>query len=304
MANIMKIINFGSLNIDKVCSVEEFVQPGETIMATGYSVNAGGKGLNQSVAAARAGAQVLHAGAVGSDGLFLKEILADAGADVSCLRVMDTESGCAFIEVNSKGQNRIIVSAGTNRMYTEEYIKNVLEKAEAGDFVLLQNEINMVGEIIRLSHEKGCRVVFNASPIPGKPEERPLELVDIFMVNELEAAALAGTSAEGDFRDILKALQKKYPKAAIVMTLGKDGVLYGYKEEFYSHPIFKVNAVDTTAAGDTFCGYFLAALCAGKSVEMALREASAASAMAVSAKGAAPSIPVHSAMEEWLRGRS
>ena len=300
----MKIINFGSLNIDKVCSVEEFVQPGETIMATGYSVNAGGKGLNQSVAAARAGAQVLHAGAVGSDGLFLKEILADAGADVSCLRVMDTESGCAFIEVNSKGQNRIIVSAGTNRMYTEEYIKNVLEKAEAGDFVLLQNEINMVGEIIRLSHEKGCRVVFNASPIPGKPEELPLELVDIFMVNELEAAALAGTSAEGDFRDILKALQKKYPKAAIVMTLGKDGVLYGYKEEFYSHPIFKVNAVDTTAAGDTFCGYFLAALCAEKSVEMALREASAASAMAVSAKGAAPSIPVHSAMEEWLRGRS
>lgn len=300
----MKIINFGSLNIDKVCSVEEFVQPGETIMATGYSVNAGGKGLNQSVAAARAGAQVLHAGAVGSDGLFLKEILADAGADVSCLRVMDTESGCAFIEVNSKGQNRIIVSAGTNRMYTEEYIKNVLEKAEAGDFVLLQNEINMVGEIIRLSHEKGCRVVFNASPIPGKPEELSLELVDIFMVNELEAAALAGTSAEGDFRDILKALQKKYPKAAIVMTLGKDGVLYGYKEEFYSHPIFKVNAVDTTAAGDTFCGYFLAALCAGKSVEMALREASAASAMAVSAKGAAPSIPVHSAMEEWLRGRS
>lgn len=300
----MKIINFGSLNIDKVCSVEEFVQPGETIMATGYSVNAGGKGLNQSVAAARAGAQVLHAGAVGSDGLFLKEILADAGADVSCLRVMDTESGCAFIEVNSKGQNRIIVSAGTNRMYTEEYIKNVLEKAEAGDFVLLQNEINMVGEIIRLSHEKGCRVVFNASPIPGKPEELPLELVDIFMVNELEAAALAGTSTEGDFRDILKALQKKYPKAAIVMTLGKEGVFYGYKEEFYSHPIFKVNAVDTTAAGDTFCGYFLAALCAEKSVETALREASAASAMAVSAKGAAPSIPVHRAVEEWLCGRS
>ena len=110
----------------------------------------------------------------------------------------------------------------------------VLEKAEAGDFVLLQNEINMVGEIIRLSHEKGCRVVFNASPIPGKPEELPLELVDIFMVNELEAAALAGPSTEGDFRDILKALQKKYPKAAIVMTLGKEGVFYGYKEEFYS----------------------------------------------------------------------
>lgn len=299
----MKIINFGSLNIDKVCNVEEFVQPGETIMATGYSVNAGGKGLNQSVAAARAGAQVLHAGAIGNDGLFLKEILTDAGVDVSCLRIMDTESGCAFIEVNSKGQNRIIVSAGTNRMYTEEYVQDVLKKAETGDFVLLQNEINMVGEIIRLSHEKGCRVVFNASPIPKDPGELPLELVDIFMVNELEAAALAELSGKEDFREILKALQQKYPEAVIVMTLGKEGVLYGYKEESYSHPIFKVDAVDTTAAGDTFCGYFLAALCGGKSVEEALEQASAASAMAVSAKGAAPSIPVKGAVEEFIKRR-
>ena len=299
----MKIINFGSLNIDKVCNVEDFVQPGETIMATGYSVNAGGKGLNQSVAAARAGAQVLHAGAVGNDGLFLKEILADAGVDVSCLRTMDTESGCAFIEVNSKGQNRIIVSAGTNRMYTEEYIRSVLEKAEAGDFVLLQNEINMVSEIIRLSHEKGCKVVFNASPIPKNPEEFPLELVDIFMVNELEAEALAGISEEADFQEILNALRSKYPKAAIVMTLGKEGVLYGCGDQFCSHPIFKVDAVDTTAAGDTFCGYFLAALCAGKTAEMALKEASAASAMAVSKKGAAPSIPMHEAVEEFIRQR-
>ena len=98
---------------------------------------------------------------------FSERILADAGADVSCLRVMDTESGCAFIEVNSKGQNRIIVSAGTNRMYTEEYIKNVLEKAEAGDFVLLQNEINMVGEIIRLSHEKAAELFLMHRRFPG-----------------------------------------------------------------------------------------------------------------------------------------
>ena len=296
----MKIINFGSLNIDKVCSVEEFVQPGETIMATGYSVNAGGKGLNQSVAAARAGAQVLHAGAVGNDGLFLKELLVEAGVDTSCLRTMDTESGCAFIEVNKKGQNRIIVSAGTNRMYTEEYIRKVLEKAEKGDFVLLQNEINMVSEIIRYSHEKGCQVVFNASPIPKDPDEFPLELVDIFMVNELEAAALAGISGETDFRKIFHGLQEKYPDAAIVMTLGKDGVFYGKGDKFCSHPIFKVDTVDTTAAGDTFCGYFLAALCAEKTVETALKEASAASALAVSGKGAAPSIPVYEEVERFM----
>ena len=299
----MKIINFGSLNIDKVCNVEEFVQPGETIMATGYSVNAGGKGLNQSVAAARAGAEVMHAGAIGGDGVFLKEILTDAGVDVSALRTMETESGCAFIEVNGKGQNRIIVNAGTNHMYTEEYIQNVLEKAEPGDFVLLQNEINMVDEIIRRGHEKGCRVVFNASPISKKIEDFPLELVDIFMVNELEAAALAEVSEEMDFREILNALREKYPKAAIVMTLGKEGVLYGCGDQFCSHPIFKVNAIDTTAAGDTFCGYFLAALCAGKSIKMALREASAASAIAVSGKGAAPSIPMHKTVEEFIRER-
>lgn len=299
----MKIINFGSLNIDKVCNVEEFVQPGETIMATGYSVNAGGKGLNQSVAAARAGAQVMHAGAIGSDGVFLKEILTDAGVDVSALRTMETESGCAFIEVNSKGQNRIIVNAGTNHMYTEEYIQNVLEKAESGDFVLLQNEINMVDEIIRRGHEKGCRVVFNASPISKKLEDFPLELVDIFMVNELEAAALAEVSEEMDFGEILAALREKYPKAAIVMTLGKEGVLYGCGDQFCSHPIFRVNAVDTTAAGDTFCGYFLAALCAEKTIKMALEEASAASAIAVSGKGAAPSIPMYKAVEEFIRER-
>lgn len=299
----MKIINFGSLNIDKVCSVEDFVQPGETIMATGYSVNAGGKGLNQSVAAARAGAKVVHAGAVGSDGLFLKKLLADAGADVSCLRTMDTESGCAFIEVNNKGQNRIIVSAGTNRMYTEAYIQEVLERAEEGDFLLLQNEINMVSEIIRCGHEKGCKVVFNASPIPKNPDELPLELVDIFMVNELEAAALAGISEEADFQEILKVLQQKYPKAAIVMTLGKEGVLYGCGSSFCAHPIFTVEAVDTTAAGDTFCGYFLAALCKKKSVETALKEASAASAIAVSGKGAAPSIPVYDTVEKFITER-
>lgn len=296
----MKIINFGSLNIDKVCSVEDFVQPGETIMATGYRVNAGGKGLNQSVAAARAGAKVLHAGAVGNDGLFLKELLVEAGVDASCLRTMDTESGCAFIEVNKKGQNRIIVSAGTNRMYTEGYIREVLEKAEEGDFVLLQNEINMVSEIIRYSHEKGCQVVFNASPIPKDPDELPLDLVDIFMVNELEAAALAGVSAETDFQKILHALQKKYPKAAIVMTLGKEGVLYGCGDQFCSHPIFQVETVDTTAAGDTFCGYFLAALCAKKLIETALKEASAASALAVSQKGAAPSIPIYEEVEKFM----
>ena len=288
MANIMKIINFGSLNIDKVCSVEEFVQPGETIMATGYSVNAGGKGLNQSVAAARAGAQVLHAGAVGSDGLFLKEILADAGADVSCLRTMDTESGCAFIEVNSKGQNRIIVSAGTNRMYTEEYIKNVLEKAEAGDFVLLQNEINMLDYIIDQAYEKKMKIVMNPSPFDDKLSTCDLSKVYLFLVNEIEGEQITGCK---DKDQILDAMAAKFPNARFVLTLGSDGAVYYDGKEKVFQDIFKVKAVDTTAAGDTFTGYFIAAVIEGRSIQEALRMAAKASSIAVSRPGATPSIP-------------
>ena len=300
----MKVLNFGSLNLDYVYQVESILIPGETQASKSRQIFCGGKGLNQSIALAKAGIPVYHAGLIGEGGEPLLEVCKENGVNTEFIRQIPGPCGHTVIQVDENGQNCILLFGGSNRSMTKEFVDTVLDSFEEGDIILLQNEINMVGEIIRLSHEKGCRVVFNASPIPGKPEELPLELVDIFMVNELEAAALAGTSTEGDFRDILKALQKKYPKAAIVMTLGKEGVFYGYKEEFYSHPIFKVNAVDTTAAGDTFCGYFLAALCAEKSVETALREASAASAMAVSAKGAAPSIPVHSAVEEWLCGRS
>ena len=297
MANIMKIINFGSLNIDKVCSVEEFVQPGETIMATGYSVNAGGKGLNQSVAAARAGAQGLHAGAVGSDGLFLKEILADAGADVSCLRVMDTESGCAFIEVNSKGQNRIIVSAGTNRMYTEEYIKNVLEKAEAGDFVLLQNEISELDYIIEKASEKEMQIILNPSPYNNKLDKCDLNKISLFLVNEIEGEQITG---EKEPDEILKKFSQMYPDASVVLTLGGDGAVYQDKKGIYRQGIFPVKAVDTTAAGDTFTGYFLASVLEKMSPEEGLRMAAKASSIAVSRLGAAASVPMRNEVMEAL----
>lgn len=300
----MKIINFGSLNIDKVYNVEDFVQPGQTIQALGHSINPGGKGLNQSLAAARAGADVLHGGAIGKDGLFMKELLEKAGADTSCLQILDAPSGEAIIEVTAKGQNRIIVNGGTNRMITEDYILKVLKKSHPGDFVLLQNEMNLPDRIIRLSHEKGCRVVFNLSPALEDMSSLPLNLVDIFMVNEIEAAQLAGVKESTQFEEILNILSRKYPKAAIVMTLGQAGVLYSDHKKRCSHPVFSVKAVDTTAAGDTFCGYFLAALCANKSVENALKEASAASAIAVSRPGAGPSIPVLSEVEEFIKKRS
>lgn len=297
----MHIINFGSMNIDNVYQVEQFVQPGQTITAKGYTVVAGGKGLNQSVAAARAGAEVLHAGAVGAEGRFMAELLREAGVDTSLLREVEGPSGHTVIEVNAAGQNRIIVYGGANRSMTEDYIERVLAAAQPDDLVLLQNEVNLVPEIMRRAKEKGLRVVFNPSPMPEKLNELPLSCISLFMVNELEAAQLAGTAADAEYEDTLTALRKKYPHAAVVMTVGADGVLYEDEAERLRLPAFKVQAVDTTAAGDTFCGYFLAAVCAGKSAETALKEASAASAIAVSRAGAAPSVPTADEVREFVR---
>lgn len=287
----MRIINFGSLNIDKVYQVEQFVRPGQTITAKDYAVAAGGKGLNQSLAAARAGAEVLHAGAIGAEGRFMADLLRESGADTSLLREVDGPSGHAVIEINAAGQNRIIVFGGANRSMTSEYIERVL----------LQNEVNLVPEIIRRAHEKGLRVVFNPSPMPENLDALPLACVSLFMVNEIEAAQLAGTDANADFEDTLTALRAKYPNASVAMTVGADGVLYDGEEGQFQLPAFKVKAVDTTAAGDTFCGYFLAAVSAGKSVQTALQEASAASALAVSRTGAAPSVPTADEVREFLR---
>lgn len=168
----MRIINFGSLNIDKVYQVEQFVQPGQTITAKDYAVAAGGKGLNQSLAAARAGAEIL---ARGRDwrGRPLSGDLLRTGADTSRARG-GRPSGHAVIEINAAGQNRIIVFGGANRSMTSEYIERVLDTAQPDDWVLLQNEVNLVPEIIRRAHEKGLRVVFNPSPVPENTEKLPL----------------------------------------------------------------------------------------------------------------------------------
>ena len=232
---------------------------------------------------------------------YTDDLLRESGADTSLLREVDGPSGHAVIEINAAGQNRIIVFGGANRRETREYIERVLDTAQPDDWVLLQNEVNLVPEIIRRAHEKGLRVVFNPSPVPENTEKLPLACVSLFVVNEIEAAQLAGTDANADFEDTLTALRAKYPNASVVMTVGADGVLYDGEEGRFQLPAFKVKAVDTTAAGDTFCGYFLAAVCAGKSVQTALQEASAASAIAVSRTGAAPSVPTADEVREFVR---
>ena len=296
----MKIINFGSLNIDKVYALDEFALAGQTVFAKSYETFAGGKGLNQSVAAARAGGTVIHAGQIGEDGAFLKDLLSEAGADTSFIRTIDCPTGHAVIEVDSAGQNKIVVFGGANQKLTEDYIDLVLKQAKDGDIVLLQNEINLISCIIKKASDAGAKVVFNPSPFPENADDLPLDLVDIFLVNEIEAAQLAGIKIKASNEEILDKILEKYPEAAIIMTIGDKGVLYGYKDERLAQQSFTVPVADTTAAGDTFTGYFLSALCRGKDIPAALELSCAASAIAVSKKGAAPSIPKLSEVSAFL----
>ena len=301
----MKIISFGSMNMDKVYQVENFVRPGETIHAKSLHQAVGGKGLNQSVAAARAGATVIHAGAVGEDGGPLTEMLEKAGADVSSILTLPGQSGHAIIQVDSQGDNCIIVFGGSNQSLTKEYIHRILrEKGQEGDIVLLQNETNLVPYIMKQAHQAGFQVAFNPSPIPTNIGVLPLECVDFFLVNKGEGAAMA--ALEGDTfspEEVLEGLSAAYPAACLVLTLGSEGVLCKVGTEVYAHAIYPVKPVDTTGAGDTFCGYFLAGICQGKPIDQCLERASAAAALAVSRPGAAPSIPVRAEVEDFLRSQ-
>lgn len=291
----MKILNFGSLNIDYVYSVEHIVIPGETIPSMTRNTFCGGKGLNQSIALAKAGAAVSHAGCIGKDGALLKELLINNGVNTDFVTVVDLPSGHAVIQVDQKGQNSIILYGGANLMISEEYVDRVLSHFEKNDILLLQNEINNIPLIMEKAHKKGMAIALNPSPISQKLKEYPLDYVKYFLLNEIEGYEITG---EKESEAILRVLQSRYPDACIVLTLGKNGVLYCDREQKMAHGIYKADVVDTTAAGDTFTGYFLAGVMDGLHISKNLERASIASSIAVSRKGAASSIPM---LDEVIR---
>lgn len=293
----MKIYNFGSLNMDLVYGVKDFVKSGQTIAALDLQTYPGGKGLNQSIAAARAGGCVYHVGCVGSDGDFLKEYLEKDGVNTDYLKITEGFCGHAVIQVNQKGQNCIIVYPGANHRLDKEFIDRVFKDIGNQDMVLLQNEINLVDYIMTKCGEKGVRIVFNPSPVTDDLLKYPLKLVNTFILNETEGTLLSGQT-EPDL--ILKALALKYPDTEIVLTLGELGSIYHYKDKKVQCGIFKTTTVDTTGAGDTYCGTFLACIARGMDPEKAIVYASAAAAIAVSRKGAASSIPVFHDVEAFL----
>lgn len=283
-----RILSFGSLNLDYVYRVPHFAAPGETLSSLRREVHCGGKGLNQSIAAARAGARVFHAGKIGSDGTALTGLLRDSGVDVSRVAVGPGASGHAIIQVDPAGQNCILLCGGCNREITAEEVDRALEGFGAGDFLLLQNEINGLEYLMRRAKEKGIAIVFNPSPVDGAVLELPLELVSLLIFNEIEGAALAGC---GEPEGILDALRERWPEARLLLTLGGDGCVYDDGDRRLRQAAYAVKAVDTTAAGDAFTGYFAAGLAAGLPVEEGLALAAKAAAIAVTRPGAAPSIP-------------
>ena len=284
----IKILDFGSLNYDYVYGVEHMVAPGETISSLDMEIFCGGKGLNQAIAAARAGAEVFMAGMVGKDGQLFMDICKENGIDSSFIRQVPGKSGHAIIQLDQNGQISILLYGGSNRQMTKEYVDEVLNNFEKGDLLLLQNEINLLSYIIDKAYEKGMRILLNPSPYDEKLAACDLTKVSVFLINEIEGEQMAG---EKEPDKILDALTEKYPEAEIMLTLGSKGSVYCRMGERYKQDIYKVKAVDTTAAGDTFTGYFAASLLKGMPIEETLKKCAKASAVAVSRKGAADSIP-------------
>lgn len=286
----MRVLNFGSLNIDYVYQVDHFVQPGETMSSLSLQVNCGGKGLNQSVALARAGVEVWHAGCIGPEGEFLRDKLTAAGVDTTFVRQVDGSTGHAIIQVDRSGQNSILLYDGANSRITEAFVDEVLTHFDSGDVVLLQNETSCVGYIMDRAAALGMRIALNAAPANEKLNGLPLEKLSWLLVNEVEGAFLAGTE---DPEEIARVLTARYPKTMLVLTLGVQGSLAALGEERVRMPARPVKAVDTTAAGDTFTGYFLRGVLDGRSLEESLGLAAAASALAVTRVGAADAVPAY-----------
>ena len=285
----MTIINVGSLNIDHVYMVDHFVRPGETLHSWSLERHPGGKGLNQSIALARAGVPVQHVGFVGEDGEYLKQVLADNHVDVRWMRSISGSNGHSIIQVRPDGQNSIVLYGGSNMKFDLQHVEAALAAAQPGDMVLLQNEINQLPQIIERAKHYGLRVAFNAAPASDAVLDYPLHHVDLLIINEIEGLELTG---KRDPQEICQQLVSHYPTTAVLLTLGADGARYADAHESVVVPAEYVSEVlDTTAAGDTFIGYFLGSWLNGAPTLRCLQLACRASALCIQRKGSSTAIP-------------
>lgn len=295
------LYNFGSINIDHVYRVTHLVRPGETLASSSYRQVLGGKGANQSLAMVRAGGSVCHWGRLCTADRWVLDTLTAAGVDTTSVELTDDPSGHALIQVDDSGENAIILFPGANQGFDAARIDTLIAQAREGDWVLLQNECNALSRVMTLARERGMSIAFNPAPMSDEVRKLPLEACQLLFVNRGEAAALAGLDEHSPCTTLLDALHRQLPTVEIVLTMGDEGVCYQHAQQRLCLPAHRVEAIDTTAAGDTFIGYFMASRQHGHDVEHCLRQASAASALCVQRTGAAPSIPVFSEVEATTR---
>lgn len=293
-----KILNFGSLNIDKIYGLDHIVKEGETISASSYDEGMGGKGLNQSIALKRAGADPIHAGFVGEDdGDILLDYMAENEIDFLVKKVSD-KSGHAIIQVDKNAKNSIIVEAGANKNIDKSYIDQVLAEFDEGDYLLLQNEISNLQYIVDMASKKKMKIFLNPSPVDETIKTIDFNKIDSLILNETEAYELSGCENSDEIIDYFR---KNYKDLNLLLTLGKDGGIYSSKDTEIKFSSFKTHAIDTTGAGDTFLGYFLASISKGADLEKSLNIASLAAGLACAKSGAANSIPSLKEVEEYIK---
>lgn len=284
----MAVYNLGSINIDHVYRVPHLPAPGETLSATAYAQGLGGKGANQSVAAARAGAKTLHIGAIGPGGEWVLRALEGYGVDIRHVALGEVPGGHAIINVDPEAENAIVLFPGANVTLTAEAVRDALVGAGPGDTILLQNETSAQADAARIAATLGMRVIYSAAPFEVAAVRAVLPHVSLLVMNEIEAAQL---------RAELGAL----PAMDVIVTKGAKGAEWiapGREPLFV--PAFRVEPVDTTGAGDCFIGTLAAALDAGLSREEAMRRAAAASAIQVTRAGAAQAMPSAAEVDAFL----
>ena len=280
----MAVYNLGSINADLVYRVPHLPAPGETLAATAHSQGLGGKGANMSVALARAGSEIHHVGAVGADGIWMRDRLADYGVGAQDIAQVDAVSGHAVIAVDDAGENAILLFPGANNEISNESVSKALSRAKPSDIFLFQNETNALADSAMLAKEKGMRVAHAAAPFDAQAVKELLPLIDILFLNEVEAAQLT---------DATDLAPQDLPIGDVIVTLGAKGARWFDTRSGTQTDISAVSVVpvDTTGAGDTFTGYVIAGLDQGMSMPDALALASKAGALMVTRHGTADVIP-------------
>jgi ribokinase len=284
----MAIYSLGSINIDHIYRVPHHTQPGETLAATDYTRGLGGKGANQSVAAAMAGAKVFHIGAIGRDDAWTLDLLRDYGVDTANIQQIKTATGHAIIQVDPSGENAITLYPGANRQISDAQVARVLANARPDDTLLLQNETSAQFASVRLAADMGLRVLYSPAPFELTPLQDVIPFTTLLAMNEGEAAQMISTFGG-------------LPDCDVIITKGAQGAeWHRLNARTLTIPAFDVHAVDTTGAGDCFAGTIAAALDAGMDREQALTRAAAAAAIQVTRHGAASAMPSRADVDEFL----